>query len=171
MKRGLSDVVTTVLLLLLTVAAVSLIASFLIPWIKGSLSGSTSCIAYNTYFTFDQSFGYNCYDSAASKYYISVRAEPNSSSAASIQGFDIALLKQGSADVIHVRKEQQGSCTGIGMKNDCASVLKVPEAAELLTYAYSGSAGYESLEIYPVVSGGKVCSQSHSIKLKACTTP
>jgi flagellin-like protein len=42
-KRGISGIVTTVLLILVAITAVALIAAFLIPFIKGTLGDSQDC--------------------------------------------------------------------------------------------------------------------------------
>ncbi|MBX4211888.1 hypothetical protein KW787_00320 [Candidatus Pacearchaeota archaeon] len=173
MRKGLSDVVTTVLLLLVTIAAVAIVAAFIVPWIRGSLNEGTACVSYNSYFTFDQTFGYNCRDPGTGAYHISVRAEPNSSAAESIQGFDLVFLLKGATKVVHVRKGQESSCitNGISQKGLCSGTLKVPEAEELFTYSYYADSTYDAAEIYPVVKNGKVCGKSGSIELKACSSP
>ena len=43
-KRGISELVATILLVLLTVGAVFILAGVIIPFIKNSLGESTSCI-------------------------------------------------------------------------------------------------------------------------------
>lgn len=70
-KRGLSEVVATMLTVLITIAAISFIASLVIPFVRNGLSSSTECFPAKDYFKFDDSQGYNCYDSAG-RYALSV---------------------------------------------------------------------------------------------------
>ncbi len=44
-KKGVSTIVTVVLLILVSITAVALIAAFVVPFIKGSLSESQECFA------------------------------------------------------------------------------------------------------------------------------
>ena len=43
-KRGVSPVIATVLLLVLTLVAVSILSVFVIPFVKNSLSGGEDCV-------------------------------------------------------------------------------------------------------------------------------
>lgn len=61
-KKGLSAVVATVSLVLLTFAAVVVISSFIIPLVRDNLNEGTECSAYRDYFFFEEEFGYNCYN-------------------------------------------------------------------------------------------------------------
>ena len=60
-KKGISEVVATMLLVLLAVLGVTIIAGFVVPYIKDNLS-STGCFKARDYYKFDNSFGFNCYE-------------------------------------------------------------------------------------------------------------
>lgn len=60
-KRGISDVVATVLIILVTVAAATIVWTTVIPLIKNSLSGNDACL--NADVSIDSVSGYSCYDS------------------------------------------------------------------------------------------------------------
>ena len=60
-KRGVSAVVATVLIVMITVAAVGIIWAVIIPMIKDNLGGSDSC--KNMDVSVDVSQGYTCLDS------------------------------------------------------------------------------------------------------------
>ena len=49
-KRGVSEVVATVLIILLTVAAVVALISFIKPFVEGNLNDSTECLAFDNYY-------------------------------------------------------------------------------------------------------------------------
>ena len=50
-KRGLSNVVSTILLVLLTFSAVVIVAGILIPFVRDSLNEGSECLDYRDYFT------------------------------------------------------------------------------------------------------------------------
>ncbi len=60
-KRGVSAVVATILIILLTVAAITIIWAAVIPMIQNSIGGSTACM--NADISIDTSSGYTCFDS------------------------------------------------------------------------------------------------------------
>ena len=63
-RGGVSTVVATVLIVMLTIAAVALLAQFLIPFIRDTLAKSSECLEYKDYFKFKEEIGdnnYNCY--------------------------------------------------------------------------------------------------------------
>ena len=43
-KKGVSDVITTILLILISITAIAIIAAFVIPWVKNSLDKGGSCL-------------------------------------------------------------------------------------------------------------------------------
>ncbi|MEK6890791.1 MAG: hypothetical protein AABX03_01505 [Nanoarchaeota archaeon] len=43
-KRGISEVITTILIILLSVAAISILAVFLVPFVRNNLEKSGSCV-------------------------------------------------------------------------------------------------------------------------------
>jgi len=59
-KRGLSDVVVTVLIILLIVAAIAIIWAAVIPMIRTNIEGSEKCISADVFI--DSSSGYTCTD-------------------------------------------------------------------------------------------------------------
>ena len=61
-RNGLSEVVSTVLIVLITIAAVAFVANLAIPFVRNNLQSSTECLSSQGYFTFDDTQGYDCYD-------------------------------------------------------------------------------------------------------------
>ena len=43
-KKGVSEVITTILLIFISIVAIGIIASFIIPFVKNSLKNSSSCL-------------------------------------------------------------------------------------------------------------------------------
>ena len=173
-KRGLSPVIATVLLVLITIAAVALIASFIIPFVRDNLADSTSCVSYMDYFKFDEKSNYNCFDTAGELYGLTVKSSVDKTLAEGISGFSVAFIKTGesqSLTIIHGENTSELS-GGIRMLNSSLSKLSVPRAGESRTYVYnsSGFGGYESVEIYPVLNNKKTCGKTDSIKFAKCSS-
>src|SRR3989344_8034348 len=94
-KRGVSPVIATVLLLVLTIVAVSILAVFIIPFVKNSLGTSKGCFDVLGDIKFDAESRYNCnYQNASgARSGFSVRIDSDE-----IVGFSLTLFQQGSAN-------------------------------------------------------------------------
>ncbi len=180
-KRGMSPVVATVLLILLTISAVAIISNFLIPFTDKSLEG-TECLNYKDYFSFDLAFDFNCYDTANKKYVFTIRASPDNSSSEKIDGFGLRLadLEGGLATTVKALSgvvedsEENTNLGGIKMFNPDVGLGKIiiPSSGRrysVLSYNYpSDNAGYDRAEVYPILKGDKVCDKSDSIEIVNC---
>lgn len=170
-KRGISPVIATVLLLLLTVGAVALIATFLVPFVRDNLQSSTECVSYREYLQFDESFGYNCFDSNEN-YAVSVKAASAQKTVSDkVIGLEVIFLGEGTSKKESIRR---GSACAtdlrmFGAQENCT--FKVPSPGEIMTYVYKGDAYYQKVEVYPVINsekGERICDKSGEIKLAAC---
>src|SRR3989338_4613044 len=149
-KRGVSTIIATVLIILLTIAAAALLAQFIVPYVKDSLSGSTECLNYRDYFQFKEKAGnnkenYNCYQLSGSseltKFYgASISAVGNDSSL-DIKGFNLVFIKSDGSTkpvrVIEEGKARSGSEEGIKNLDPSSSNLKIPKTGETYTYSYN----------------------------------
>lgn len=167
-KKGLSPVVATIALILLTVGAVSLIAGFIVPFIKNQLEEGAGCVDYKDYFTFDDSFGFNCYENQGSYYLygLSVRADSVSERVANnVEGFEMLFVETGDSIKIKV---VEGSPPGFGdggikMWNS-TRILEIPSDGGVRTYVYNSSTKISVIEIYPVLKkDSRICDRSGSI--------
>lgn len=174
-KKALSNIVATVLLILLTIAAVVIIAGFVIPMVRDGLTGGTECFDYRDYFTFEEDFGYNCYnDSFVNRLYgVSVRAGGiDDESEAEIKGFRLSFTSgsESSAVDVDVGRITDSSEDGIRMLDASAVVLEIPKSGEVRTYVFNSSNTFSSVDIVAKLKSGKVCDKSDSITLnRVCT--
>lgn len=180
-KKGMSPVVATVLLVLLTISAVAIISNFLIPFTDKSLEG-TECLNYKDYFTFDLSFDYNCYDAANKRYIFTIRASPDNSSSDKIEGFGLRLVDLGSGSATNVKafrgvveaSQENIDFGGIKMFNPDVGSGKIiiPSSGgrySVLSYSYSSENDkYTNVEVYPILKGEKICEKSDSIEIVNC---
>ena len=162
-KRGVSPIIATVLLLLITVIAASLISVFIIPFVKQNLQEGQQCFDILGDLAFYES-QYNCYITNITVGYrtgFSVRIDNDA-----IKGFKVALYQAGTSNSYEILNGTQVS--GIEMLNNGVSVpiLQTPKKGGVRTYVASGR--YERVDIFPILETGELCGQSDSINLAPC---
>ncbi len=161
-KRGVSPVIATVLLIMITVIVASLIAYFVIPFVNKGLDEGKTCFdvlgeleAYNS--------GYNCYYTNTTMertgFSISVSNDK-------ITGFVANIVSAGSADSIRIYDGTLSENLRM-LGSDFNQAMDFPETGGVRTYVYKGKA--DVVEIYALV-GEDVCDLSDTIQLKQCTT-
>ncbi|HVY01918.1 MAG TPA: hypothetical protein VHA12_04105, partial [Candidatus Nanoarchaeia archaeon] len=166
-KRGMSDVVSTTLLVLITIAAAAVLTSFIMPFVKNGLSSSSECLPYKNTFKFEPSYGYNCFDSANLSG-ISVRGNaPDNEAEMPIQFSAIFRSENGETRrVDFVNGSATSSNIGkVALLDRTKTAILIPKAGEVQTYVYNGEMRFTKVEIYPVTSNGKICDKSDSIEL------
>lgn len=174
-KIALSAVVATIMLVLLTIVAVTIVASFIIPLVRKGLEEGTECFPYRDYFSFEEEFGYNCYNASSSNrlYAISVRAGPiTDEEEAKVKGFKLAFLSTGESITASVEQgfpalSSQGS---IRMLDSSLDSLEIPKNGEVRTYVYNAqnAQSFTSVEIFPLLNSGKLCEETDSVRLDNC---
>ncbi len=168
-KRGLSPIIATVLILLLTVAAISLIASYLIPFIKKTLTLGTECINYREYFKFEDSFGYNCFNSTNNLHGVSIKTNVQGLAEKDTEGLGLALIFTDDLTSKKVEIKDNGSIEQIKILGPIAP-LEVVKPGEILTYVYNGTPNlYTKVEAYAILKSGRICDKSDEINLVPCT--
>jgi len=170
-KRAVSSVVATILLILLTVMAAAILASFVIPFVKEQLSRSSECLKVQDRFYFNIMEGLNCYNSTyplpEKELLLSVGAK-GEKNPDNVIGFDITLKDTGVGNVVSVRNN--GNLPNMNMF-DGTHTLFIPRTGEFLSYRYtsSGSEMYTGAEIRTLLLSGKTCEmKSDEIKLGVC---
>jgi len=165
-KKGISNVVATVLLILLSVIAVVGVGTIVIPLVRDGLTGSTECVDYRDYFTFEEEFGYNCYNSSAggTLYAISVRgAAVSDEIEGEIKGFKLVFLSSTDSEGVDV---ENGGSLGIIRMVNSSLPLSVPGSGEVKTYVFQGMGGLEKAEIAPRLKSGKLCEVSDRVRVQ-----
>ena len=174
-KCGVSPVVAIVLILMLTVAAIAIVAGFVIPFIRNQLQKGTECIDYMDYFTFEESFElggekykYNCYTSVGADILngASVRTSSDESLMEGIKGFKLIFLGTGASKSVDIIDGEVVS--GVKMLGIAGENLELPGAGELRTYVYTSSEVFQKMEIYPILKNDRVCEMNDEIRLIQC---
>lgn len=168
MRRGVSTVVATVVVVALTVLAAGIIGSFVIPFVKDGLTKSTSCQHIETFYRFDDTLGYNCY--RGSEHFFSLQAGADKEQSARIQGFDLLLYSaDGSTERVQARS---GAITpGTITMKDGSPYAGLPGVGNTRTYASTRTTGhYEKASVFVVLTDGTICKQpGATMRFEVCT--
>ena len=168
-KRGISPIIATVLILLLTITAVAITARFLIPYIESTLQKGTECIEYRDYFKFEESSQFNCYERSGMRLHgVSVRASPSSPDVIEqISGFDLVFVETGSSKRVSVR--DGAVVSDIRMLDSSIQAFEIPQPGEWRTYVYDPAGRtYDSVRVSPALKSGRTCEITDSINLVPC---
>lgn len=169
-KSGLSDVVATVLLLLLTVAAIGVLSSILIPFVKDRLYGSTDCTRYENSFSFVEQIeevNYNCYDLDFDHGLIVKSESIINENDQNLKGFQISFQSAGRSRAFEVNKTS-GSREFWNLPYSSNGGHYYPNAGEIVSFAFDLSQSYTKAEIRAVLANGKICKASDSIEITNC---
>ncbi len=149
-KKGVSDVITNVLLVLIALAAVAIISAFVIPYVRNSLAGSTTCTDLKEYASIVD-IGKNCYNSTNTLFSIE-RGLDN----ITIKGFVVSITAEGESKRYDIGYDKDS--VGIEMLNKVEWELQeqVPEPGEARTYLFDIANG-NKVKLAVVSEKGKTC--------------
>ena len=162
-RKGVSPIVATVLILLITIVAASLISVFVIPFVKEGLSGGEDCFKVLGDLKFDEQ-PYNCnyFNNTASRTGFSVRLDDEN-----IKGFKVTLGKDGSADPYEITDGGTDPLlTMLDPSNDFGDPLDFPSRGGVRTYVANGT--FDRVNLFPILENGRLCEESDSIELVTC---
>lgn len=167
-KKGLSPVVATVALVMITVAAAFFISGFVVPFVKNQLSSGTECVGYEEYFTFYEEFEFNCYKSVGGRVLTGLSIQAKSASdekVENIKGIRIQFLREGESIGVDIVAGAPANSGNLRMLNKSVGVLSVPERGGVKTYVYNSSASFDSVELYPILKNGRICGLTDKMKI------
>ena len=177
-KRGLSSVVESILLILLTVVAIGVIAAFVVPLVQNNLKSAGSCLDVFDQVTLNE--GYTCLqsesgvlDNATGKdilnedVLVSIKVGK-----VEVDGFLVALSREGETKSFEIRKGDLNVVEGVSMylkRNDALAIdeIEIPAKNEGKTYRIRGFPGAERVQIAPIVNG-EPCAATDSRSLNFC---
>ena len=167
-KKGVSSVVATMLLIMLTIVSISILYSFVVPFVKKSLK-STDCFEFRSYYKFDDSFGYNCYtENGIEKSYLITLKADSSNTDKQPESLSLRFFKSSGVTVLNIKNGD--TQPDIKMLDPSLTSLIIPSSGSypLLSYVYTSDELYTKVEVYPVLTDNKVCDKSDSVKIIKC---
>lgn len=157
-KKSQAELITTVLIILISIAAVALLSAFILNFVRGSLK-NTDCFQTTGQFSIDSDYSY--FNSTSKFLYVSIkRADKpfNLSSLKIVFGNDktsrAVTLTGGNSypDVYNLKISGQ-----LDMIN---RTIVIPEAGLSKAYAINGSSFYSNItrvSIFPILIGNQNC--------------
>ena len=152
-KRGQSQIVSTVLLILLVVTAIVLIFSFVIPFVKDKLS-SGDCLEVAG--KVEISTGYTCHNGSDMQVQVKIQDISNL-----IEGFTIEF-GGASTDSFEIKNNTEGA-PNMKMCDGTNPLMLPPKDNTERTYVISSTEKPDVIRVYPILNGGKTCGVSDSI--------
>ena len=167
-KRGVSPVVATVLLLVLTVIIAAIIFSVVIPFVNEQLGNSKGCLNVLDGVEFAES-KFNCYMTSPDGAGFSIKVKKSG-----VVGVRVSLIDaQGNSDVFDITEGKQvlggvvpPSIHNIGVGFTVDDFLKFPSAGGQRTY--KSNKKYVQAEISPVTESGDVCAVADIVEFALC---
>jgi flagellin-like protein len=161
-KRGLSGIVATVLIIMLTVTAASMLFFFVVPWLRDMLDCSK--ISHDLQDKVSIELGdYTCYNPTDSTTRIMIKKKE--SGELGIIGYRILLTSSGAGKTYDIRDNTETE--GVKMLGDSVLLRVPPDIGGSETYVFSGITA-EYAEIMPLLEG-KTCSvKSVKEKIENC---
>lgn len=148
-KRGMSEVVGTVLIIMLTIMAVALIAGFMIPMINKWMNESKECFEARDKISIE--LGKFTYYNDTNTLVMIKR----SSSEFKMKGILISLnLGDGSSESYKIYN--YASLEGVKMYSGSTN-LTIPDASEAKTYVFSVSSDF--VRIAPILENERICDE------------
>lgn len=183
-KKGLSTVVASVILIVLTVTAIVIIAQFAVPFVKNSLNKGSECLDYQQYYKFDNSFDYNCRSDGIS-YIFSVSANGDKELEENVKGIKVVFYNETGSVPLEVfdGKETNGTFTMFNPTPSTKTIkispirtatvniylFNIPRSGEVKSYIYNSTSLFNRMESYVVLNSGRTCeTKTDEITLEDC---
>ena len=151
--KGQAQIISTVLLILLVLVSVTLIISFVIPFVNDRLESGKCLEVINKIHISDS---YTCYKSGENKMQVQVGIAEISSI---IDGFAIELGGASSQAV----KIIGSPVTGTNMCGASAGIIEVPLDNTERTYLIESTQRPEFIRVSGILIGGEICPESQTI--------
>ena len=152
-KRGQSQVISTVLLILLAIVAIGLVMGFVIPFIKDKIS-SGDCLDVAGKIELVNNPDYTCYDLTKSSLRVQIHILDISDL---IRGFSI---ESGGASSKSVKIVNGTNHPDVSMYDGGSANETIPGDNEARTYVINNTQQPNSIEVYPILKTGKICGSS-----------
>lgn len=155
-KRGLSEVIATILMIVLTLAAVMVAYAFIRPMIDKNTKQSKECFDSMDSFSINSALGYTCYKTNESATYIMVDRNKDidiSGLAFSLKGENFITYK--------VYNNLVSDPAGVRMY-DNTDILQIPKIGESKTYIFP-NINATGVDMAIIMPSGAICNKVSQI--------
>lgn len=154
-KRSQSQIIATILLILLAISAAAIIGAFATNFVKDQLK-ETDCFDVVDKLEISNHPQYTCYDKLNNNMLVQVHLLD-----AEIEGF---ILEIGGDSTTAYTIKDKAIIPQIGMYRQAkGTALQLPGKNEERTYNITSPTKPNITAIYPIIKGGKTCDESDSI--------
>jgi len=158
-KKGVSDIVITVSMILISIVAVGVISAFVIPMIQKQLAKTGSCVALKDHFQVSTDVSATCYDSKVNNVTkLSIKRTFEKEEA---KGFQISIvLSTGDAEAYEV----------LNTTAEFSSIPGLPSRGGARTYSFPIPAGskVEKVSIATILEIEEVCDPTEFRGIRIC---
>lgn len=163
-KRGVSPVVATVLLLVLTIVIGGVVFSTVIPFVKDKLKESKECLDLLGGVEFAES-KFNCYKASSAETGFSIKLNKEG-----ILGVKISFIDtEENSDVFEIKDgTMSSSLKMVGAGGSYGSSLEFPDAFGQRTYVTNKK--YIRAEISALSKSGEVCAVADVLEFEPCAS-
>ena len=159
-KKGVATVVETVLLVLITMAAVVLVSAFVINLVRTNLEKGKTCYELREYFKLSET-GNSCTNASTTRLMIERSNEDEET-----QGFIVSIATEDELTPYIIKNGTNGSAIGGVKMRDDSEILVLPRPGEAKTYIFNKS-NARSADISVLNQAGKSCDK-FSYTISAC---
>lgn len=168
-KKAQSEVITTVLLIMLALVLIAVVFAFVIPFVKNTLQKNQGCYELLGKVSIDNSMGLTCYSTSTKKLNVGIHFGEVGDNA---KGVAIeVLLDDGSSKSYKI--EQGSTLDGVAMYSASgagSTILALPGDNEERTYTFdlTGLGKPGIVNAYAIAKSGKVCEEKTTINIQSC---
>jgi hypothetical protein len=148
-KRGVSDVVITVSMILISIVAVGVISAFVVPMIQKQLGKTSACLALREHFKVRTDISATCYNATTAKLSISRGSEKEEAS-----GFSISLISS------------TGEASAYRILNNTAPGLPTRGGAKVFYFDISGN--LEKATVSTILPTDETCDGVDFTGIRPC---
>ena len=156
-KKGVSPIITTVLLLLIAVSLVVLLGSFLYPYVQNMLEKGQECFDIAGQITIDSK--YTCFNSEDLKVQAAIK---RGTKEIEIGGFKISAIGGGTSSVFDVK---EGTVEGVTMLDgETPEKIELPERGGERTYLLNvpSITNVDSIVVVALRENGETCDETET---------
>ena len=162
-KRGQSQIISTILLILIAVAAIFIILNFVVPFVKDKLL-ETKCIDALDKIEITNNEMYTCYDDTNKNLRVQISLKDISDDL--IKGFQLNIERLGQIEYsVDITPDNPDN---IGLYNPAES-FRVPGKNEEVTYLIDDVMNKpDSISLIPLLKNGKICKPYNLNYINSC---
>lgn len=157
-KKGISAIVATVMIILITVAAVGIVWAAIIPMIRNQLEAGTICLDAISQVQVSDATGYTCRDATGDNVSLQIMI---GSGDVNLAGLQVLISAKGNTESYDLLESEGIVLPGVNEAN----------VYVIDTSSVSGKLDIDEVQIAPIVAVGnsqKVCEASVPIALRDC---